>query len=220
MNNQQPSNNYQRKKSQISIMAAFLILALQQFSGIHAFIPYGFYLTFNAAPNKFYLPVILFIIMALSSQLTPLLLEKLQRKWIILGSTVVCTLSNALISYGMYYNEDPKHLAYTKNSGFVIAGLVLLVINFGSCVGPVFDQFIEDVMPKGLYYFGKAAGWGVAGFVVLECSADWNYSVVFLVFAIWSFLSILLNWKYVIETKGKSKAQIQEEYQRMAYSMM
>ncbi len=54
----------------------------------------------------------------------------------------------------------------------------------------------------------KAAGWGVAGFILMGSSAAWKNSVIFLIFSIWAFLSILVNYKLVLETKGKSKSQI------------
>jgi hypothetical protein len=53
----------------------------------------------------------------------------------------------------------------------------------------------------------------------MGCSTDWRSSVMFLIFSIWAVLSIFINYKFQIETKGKNKAQIEEEYQRMAAAL-
>ena len=135
--------NFQRHKSKYNIMAAVAIVFLQQFSGINAFIPYAFWFCYNGAPEKYYLPIIMFLIMMFSAQSMPSLVEKVNRKTIIMVSTIICAISYSLISYGMYYNEDPKNLFWTKNSGFVICGLVLMMLNHGSSVGPVFDLYLD-----------------------------------------------------------------------------
>ena len=124
-------------------MAPFFMVLLQQFSGINAIIPYAFWFCYNAAPEKFYFPLIIFLIMMFSSQAMPILIEKVNRKTIILVSTIICAISSSLISYGMYYNEDPTHLFFTKNSGFVITGLIFLMLNYGSSVGPIFDVYVD-----------------------------------------------------------------------------
>jgi len=54
---------------------------------------------------------------------------------------------------------------------------------------------------------------------MMGCSTDWRSSVMFLIFSIWAVLSIFINYKIQIETKGKNKAQIEEEYQRMAAAL-
>ncbi len=58
-------------------------------------------------------------------------------------STIICAISSSLISYGLYYNEDPTHYFYMKNSGFVITGLVLMMLNYGCSMGPIFDVYVE-----------------------------------------------------------------------------
>jgi hypothetical protein len=58
-------------------------------------------------------------------------------------STIACAIASSLISYGLYYNEDPVHLFWNKNSAFIIIGLIILMINYGISVGPIFDIYIE-----------------------------------------------------------------------------
>lgn len=129
-------------------MAAFAVVFLQQFSGINAFIPYAFWFCYNAAPEKFYLPLIMFLIMMISAQAMPTLIEKINRKTIIMISTIVCAISCSLISYGLYYNEDLKNIFWTKNSGFIISGLVLMMLNHGSSLGPIFDVYLDEIVPS------------------------------------------------------------------------
>lgn len=187
---------------------SFSIVFLQQFSGLPTLAAYGFWYCYNAVPDKFYFPIIIFLIMLLASQLAPTFLDKINRKTNILIGTAGCILASALICYGLYYNEDPKNVFYLKNSGFIITGLIIFALNYGCIVGPIFDVFIEEVVPNKFYYVSKAAGWGIAGFILMGSSAGWKSSVIFLVFSIWAFLSILVNYKLVIETKGKSRSQI------------
>ncbi len=71
-------------------------------------------------------------------------------------------------------------------------------------------------MPKNFFYIVKAMSWGIAGFAIMGCSTDWRSSIMFLIFSIWAFLSIFINFKLQIETKGKNKAQIEDEYRKMA----
>jgi hypothetical protein len=85
-------------------MATFFMVFLQQFSGINAIIPYAFWFCYNAVLDKFYFPLIIFLMMMFSAQAMPTLIEKANRKTIILASTIICAISSSLISYGMYYN--------------------------------------------------------------------------------------------------------------------
>lgn len=82
--------------------ATFSIIFLQQFSGLPTLTAYGFWYCYNAVPDKFYFPTIVFLIILLSSQMTPTLLDKVNRKTNILMGTTCCVLASALISYGMY----------------------------------------------------------------------------------------------------------------------
>ncbi len=195
-------------------MATFFMVLIQQLSGINAVIPYGFYLCYNAVLDKFYFPLIIFLIMMIACQAMPTLIEKVNKKTIILASTIICAISCSLISYGLYYNEG--QIFVTKSSGFVTTGLILLMLNHGCSVGPIFDIYVQEIVPTNFFYIVKAMSWGVAGFAVMGCSTDWRGSIMFLIFSIWSFLSIFINFKFQIETKGKNKAQIEEEYRRMA----
>lgn len=92
----------------------------------------------------------------------------------------------------------------------MIAGLVIFALNYGCIIGPIFDVIYEEIVPKKFFYDFKAVGWGVAGFILMGSSAAWKSSVIFLTFAIWAFISIGIQFKVVIETKGKSKVQIED----------
>jgi len=200
--------DFQVQRSKYAMAASFSVILMQQFSGLPTLTAYGFWYCYNAVPDKFYFPIIIFLIMLLASQAFPTLLDKINRKTIILIGTAGCILASALICYGMYYNEDPKNMFYRKNNGFIITGLIIFALNYGSIVGPVFDVFAEEVVPNKFYYVFKAGGWGVAGFILMGSSAAWKSSAIFLVFSIWAFLSIIVHYKLVIETKDKSKPQI------------
>jgi hypothetical protein len=55
-------------------MATFFMVFLQQFSGITPIIPYAFWYCYNAVPDKFYFPLIIFLIMLVFSQGMPTLI--------------------------------------------------------------------------------------------------------------------------------------------------
>lgn len=180
---------------------------LQQFVGINAVVIYGTGIAQDVLPDLAkIIPVVLNLEQTLASLLTSYLLTRLGRKIILQVGTLVSAICLGLIGIGFFIMGN--HESTTLTSIMIVGGLVIYMANFGLSLGPVVWLYIPEILEPGLIPLSTGANWGVASLITIlfpilkEAFGSCAYLFVF--YAVYSAVGLLLSQKFVIETKGKT----------------
>lgn len=195
------------------IVTALHLAILQQFVGINSIVAYGVQIVAQAIPSLGnVIPVVLNFESVLASFIASILLAKLGRKIILQAGTLMAAVTTSMVAIGFLVQSDNL----SASNGLIISGLVIYMANFGLSLGPVVWLYIAEIVEPEIVPFSTLANWTAASVVIITfpiLSKAFGTPVpLFFFFSVWSAVSLLANYKLLIETKGKTEDQIKEIY--------
>ena len=137
--------------------------------------------------------------------------SKIGRKKIIQIGTAISTLTLFIIFID-FFEEFNHYLLY------VLLGLYYL--SFGLTLGPFSRAYIPEILPPEAISWTSFANW-IAATIVFGLSSwttrihDIGIYYMILFCSMWCVVSLMINEKYVLETKGKSQSSIYIEYDKI-----
>lgn len=138
---------------------AIHIAALQQISGINAFVIYGQDIAAKSVSGELaaLIPSITNFEQVMGTFLTGFLLLKFGRKTILQFGTIMAGVSNILIFVGFMLNSRLGE----EESGqpLILLGLFLYMGVFGISLGPVVWLYIPEIVQPNVVPFSTAANW-------------------------------------------------------------
>lgn len=201
-----PSDDRTKHGKKLRVVTAIHLALLQQFVGINSVIAYGVEIVAKAMPSlSNIIPVILNLEGVLASFVASLLLARLGRKIILQAGTLVSALSIMAVGIGFMVKESNGPLS----NALVIIGLVVFMANFGLSLGPVVWLYIAEIVEPEIIPYSTLVNWTATTIVIVTfpiLSKVFGSPVpLFFFFAVWSSISLVVNRKLLIETKGKSE---------------
>lgn len=190
----------------LRVITAINLALLQQFVGINSVIAYGVEIVAKSMPSlSNIIPVVLNLEGVLASFVASLLLARLGRKIILQAGTLVAALSIMAVGIGFMVKSSNEPLS----NALVIIGLVVFMANFGLSLGPVVWLYIAEIVEPEIIPYSTLVNWTATTIVIVTfpiLSKVFGSPVpLFFFFAVWSSLSLVVNRKLLIETKGKSE---------------
>ena len=133
-----------RKTNKLPIIIAIHVAALQQISGINAFVVYGGDIASKTASGELpaLMPSLINFEQVLGTFATGFLLIKFGRKAILQFGTLMAGLGNALVFLGFLLNQIDGSEDSTNGQIFILMGLFLYMGVFGVSLGPVVWLYI------------------------------------------------------------------------------
>ncbi|KAG5335394.1 TRE12 protein, partial [Acromyrmex charruanus] len=199
---------------------AFGLMFVQQFSGINAIIFYGFTIfeaTSVGMSSQVEL-VIIGIVQVVACVAATLLIDKLGRKVLMvisLGTMCVCLA--ALAGFFVLANYQPQ-LA-NQLYWIPLTSICIYILSFCLGTGPIPWAYMGEIFPTRLKSTASSSAalfnWLLAFTVTMafpSAAAVLDYSVVFAFFAILCGLFIFFIVFCLVETKGKTFAEIERAY--------
>lgn len=202
---------------------AFLIGAglifFQQFSGINIVLFNGT-TVFEAAGGDMppeYGPIIIAIVQFLTSFITPIFSDRSGRK-ILLFISHTCMLT-VQIFFGLYFFMQKNDPSSVENYSWLpITTLVIYITAYNTGSGPIPWAVLGELFPsniKDLAASGASAVCWICGFIITFTYPFFKNSIgigiTFWIFSGFGVFAALFIVMFVIETKGKSLQQIQDE---------
>lgn len=132
------------------------------------------------------------------------LLNNYGRRPIILFGTLAEAAANILIFTGYFVKESTSH-----GPALILVGIFLFMISFGLTVGPSVWLYISEVVQPEMMPFSVAVNWITASIVIILfpiLTKDFlndNPAVLFVFSAAWCIVGSVVNYFFVVETKGK-----------------
>jgi MFS family permease len=137
--------------------------------------------------------------------ITGFALAKFGRKAILQFGSFTIGIACLLITIGFFIKETSKD----ASEYLVLTGLFAFMLFFGFSLGPVVWLYIPEIVQPNIVPYSTASNWIGASFVVIlfpiisDGLFDGNPKVLFAVFTIWCFASVIFNHFFVVETKDK-----------------
>ncbi|KAJ8920252.1 hypothetical protein NQ315_011913 [Exocentrus adspersus] len=208
-------------KSRGLTMALFLsvsLVAMQQFSGINIVLFYAQDIFTDAgvslAPEI--CTIIIGIVQVIASGLTPMLVEKRGKRFLLLLSAVGMGLSQGVLAF-FFYLKDDKHSDISAIGWVPIASLICYIITYCLGFGPLPWAVMGELFPgniKSVASTVTASGCWLLGFLITKyfgmVTDLIGKSGSFGIFALCCFGATIFTYKLVPETSGKSLQEIQD----------
>ncbi|KAL3269490.1 hypothetical protein HHI36_008557 [Cryptolaemus montrouzieri] len=201
---------------------AFLIGAglifFQQFSGINVVLFYGTNIFQVASPNMDAAlgPIIIQLVQFGTSFITPIFSDRSGRKILLVISHI--SMLTVEIFLGLYFYLRDNGTNVDSISWLPIATLVLYITGYNFGAGPIPWAVMGELFPtniKDLASAGVSAVCWICGFVITltfqGVSNNIGMGPTFWIFSGFGVFATVFVITYVIETKGKSLQQIQDE---------
>lgn len=206
-------------KSKGLIKAFFMatgLLVFQQFTGINLVFYYT-QIIFQETGSLWspeICSIAIGIVQFLSSFTTPLIIDRLGRKFTLMGSAIWMILSE--IPLGVYIYIKQRGVDVSSVSFFPLLSLTVFIVAYNSGFGPLPWVMLGEVFPSRIKVFASSVvsciSWSLA-FVLtkyFELFISFGLAESFWFFAACCFLGLLFSKFCVVETKGKSLQEIQE----------
>ncbi|KAJ8950727.1 hypothetical protein NQ314_007789 [Rhamnusium bicolor] len=194
------------------------LVILQQFSGINAVLAFmgPIFEATGSGISTYVSTIIIGTIQVFSTVLTSAIVEKLGRKFLLLGSTIGSCGSILLL--GLYFYLKNSKI-YNVDSIFwlPVVCLMVYIVSFNMGLGPLPWAIMGEIFPAHVKSVAAAltsfscflAGFGVTmGFPIIVESL--GMAQCFWIFGSCCILSISFIYTVVPETKGKTLAEIQK----------
>lgn len=181
-------------------------------TGVNVVVVYGSEVVGEFMPNlKHMLPVLINLEPLVTAVMTSYLLSKLGRKIIIQVGTGVLAVMLVFIGVGIW-TEDTS-----GGQVLVMVGMFVFMAAFGLSLGPIMWLYIAEIVEPRILPFTTLTNWVTSALVMtlfpIISSALGSKGPLFLFYAVWAFASLMVNQKYMVETKGKSQTEIYREFE-------
>lgn len=194
------------------------LIAFQQFSGINVILFKGQQVFQNANPDMpgYIGPIVISVTQFLTSFITPAISDKFGRKILLIISHIGMVLVQ--LPLGLYFYWSDKGDDVTALAWIPISTLILYICAYNIASGPIPWAVLGELFPeniKSIAAAGVSAICWFCGFLITQnftTAADslGNYTV-FWFFAACGVGAVAFVVLFVIETKGKSLQEIQDE---------
>ncbi|CAH0546459.1 unnamed protein product [Brassicogethes aeneus] len=211
-----------RKSSLVAIVISFALMFFQQFCGINTIILYvsKIFETSGVKMDSKTASIIVAIVLALSTFIASLVIEKLGRKFLLILSSSVLIISNLTIA--VYFTlKDRNHIDEKTLShfGFIpVSAVCVFVAVFSLGLGPIPWMISSEIfVPEIKSVVSSVAGtlnWFMAFLITkffLQINQQVGMDSTFYFFSVMSALGAIFIYKVVPETKGKTIMEIQYE---------
>ena len=162
------------------------------------------------------IPSLLNIEQIIATVLSSYFLLRFGRKSIMQLGTLIGAISVALIGFGFILQGRG---VIQFGNALIIIGLVVFMGNFGFSLGPIVWLYIADILEPELIPFSTLSNWAAASLIIITFpilkEALGSVVPLFFFYAIWTGVSLVVNQKYVLETKGKTEKEIYDSYKRL-----
>ncbi|KAL1138038.1 hypothetical protein AAG570_009733 [Ranatra chinensis] len=198
--------------------ASFSLMLFQQFAGINAVVFYTekIFIDAGSTMNPAVATIIVGLAQLTASYGSAVLIERAGRKLLLLVSSAVMSLCLGVLG-GYFHVKDSG--TDVSNFGLVpLAAVVVYMLVFSAGFGPIPWLMTGEILPQAIK--GPATGMAVAlnwalAFVVTKSFQDlvstFGSAVTFWIFGIVCVLGFIFVYILVLETKGKSIYEIQNE---------
>lgn len=126
------------------------------------------------------------------------MLSKVGRKTFLQGGTALASIS--LIAIAIGFGVKP-HIANFGNF-LIIIGLIIFMGNFGLTLGPLVWLYIAEIVEPQIIPFSTLSNWASASVVIITfpilSKAFGTPIPLFVFFAIWSAVSLVIGKKWLI----------------------
>lgn len=205
-----------------SVTISCSLMLFQQFSGINAVIFYaaGIFDSADVGIKSIYCVIIVMAIQVIATFIGSLIIEKLGRKILLLSSAAMMAV--CALALGIYFSlqeswseEDIKSIAFLP-----IVALSVFVIMFSIGFGPIPWMIVGEITPPEIKSVVISAActfnWLLAFLVTkfygtLSDPEVLGQAVTFYMFSAVSALGTVFVFTMVLETKGKTLQEIQDE---------
>ena len=162
------------------------------------------------------IPSLLNIEQIIATVLSSYFLSRFGRKSIMQLGTLIGAISVALIGFGFILQGRG---VIQFGNALIIIGLVVFMGNFGFSLGPIVWLYIADILEPELIPFSTLSNWAAASLIIITFpilkEALGSVVPLFFFYAIWTGVSLVVNQKYVLETKGKTEKEIYDSYKKL-----
>ncbi|KAF5278492.1 hypothetical protein FQA39_LY05981 [Lamprigera yunnana] len=200
-----------------ALIISLSLVGIQQFSGINSILFYTesiFAASGSSIPSKIS-PMIVGAVQVFASFLTPLMVDRLGRKFLLLISAVGMTVAEVPLGLYFYLKDNQHDVGAIFWLPVVCLVVYILFYNFG--FGPLPWTMMAEIFPtnvKSLLSTVTASFCWLLGFLITKffstISAEIGMAGTFWLFSGFCVVAIVFVVTCVIETKGKSFREIQE----------
>ena len=154
---------------------------------------------------------------AITAGFATILVKKVGRKILIQLGTFFSTVCLLIMFFGFQIQKDQQNTAAI----LISIGMIVFMAFFGLTLGPIVWLYIPEIVEPKIIPFSTMANLIGATICIMifplikEALPDGNPSYLFLMFFSWCFVALFVNWKFMVETKGKSREAIFNEYKEM-----
>ena len=119
--------------------------------------------------------------------------------------------------FGVFIQDQEKDLAPV----LISIGMIIFMANFGLSYGPIVWLYIPEIVEPNIIPFSTMTNLIGATICIMvfplikNALPENNPAYLFLLFLIWCFVALFVNWKFMVETKDKPREQIFKEYKKM-----
>ncbi|WP_016827864.1 sugar porter family MFS transporter [Streptomyces viridosporus] len=198
-----------------ALLAALILAALQQFSGINTILYYAPTIMGQAglsASNAIYYSVFIGVINVIVTVVSLGLVDRLGRRPLLLGSLAGMAVSIALLGVAFVADLSPL---------LMLVFMMLYIVAFGVGMGPVFWVLLGEIFPPAQRAEGSSAGATVnwlSNFVVsllfLPLISAVGEGPTFWIFAVICVLGVAFVARWVPETRGRHIDEVGEDLHR------
>ena len=156
------------------------------------------------------IPIINTLMPGLTAILTTLLMKRLGRKFFVQFGTVTACLCQLTIFIGFFIDDQHK----LASPILISVGMIVFMANMGFSFGSIVYLYAPEIVEPHILPYSTMANLLGAAICILVFPLVKNIlpnqdpDYLFLFFFTWCFVSIFVNWKFMVETKGKSREQI------------
>lgn len=199
------------------ILVLCVLMMMTGFSAVTSFVSIAFTESEMLTPNQF--TTLFGICQLVTASLSPFFIEKFNRRTILLASFGAIAAIHA-VTAAIYYAISRGILI--PNSSWLIFGTITvyaMVFSFG--LHPIFYTIRGEMFPQNIKVIGGSigvVGHSLMGFfsakLFLIVADMFGMYVNFLIFSFCGAAAILIVYKWIPETRGKTLAEIQDELRR------
>jgi SP family galactose:H+ symporter-like MFS transporter len=206
------------KTSPAAIFMGIHLSIFKQLTGLSVITVYGKETLLKIVPEiSDVLPILISFIPCISAIFVSPLLNRFGRKTLIRNGALVIMLCQLMIIIAFFVKDQ----AGSFSNLAISSSMIVFMISFGFSFGPVVFTYIPEIMepkyiPSSTFANLTGMAFCILVFPLIEgILPNDNPSPMFLFFFIWCFISLIINSKYMIETKDKSRAEVFLQYLKL-----
>lgn len=202
-------------------MAIFLMIN-QQLSGINAVIVFtaSIFQSAGSSLNPNVAAIIIGGVQLVATFLSSMVVNRIGRRPTLLWTQGIMTC--ALIVFGVFFYLKEYHSATASAMSFIpIVSLVIFIIAFSFGLGPLAWLMLGELLPPRVSGVAGAVAAMVNWTLAFVVTVTFNYLIealgdygTYWLFSGFCIVGMLVTWKHLPETRGKSLTEIQELFRR------